>query len=71
MKIESIGKSNSDICKGTKEELKMAVMARPQKQPFVVSAENAKRFSKEKTSKEHWAEIKRNAQNFDKNNLHK
>lgn len=49
----------------------MAVMARPQKQPFVVSAEKAKLFSSGKTSKEDWAEIKANAQNFEKNNLHK
>ena len=71
MKIESIGKFKSDVCKGQEEELKMAVMARPQKQPFVVSAEKAKLFSSGKTSKEDWAEIKANAQNFDKNNLHK
>lgn len=52
-----------------KEEINMAVMAKPQKQSFVVDHSGAQKFRDEKMSKEDWNEIVAHAKEFKKNNL--
>lgn len=63
--------NSSKMSKNEKRDVKMAVIARPQKTTFVVSSKKAKEFRDGKMSKENWEDIKKMSQQFDKNNLKK
>ena len=52
-----------------KEEVKMAVLSKPQKRLFTVNSQKYQDFKKVKITKERWNEIIRSSQNLKPSNL--